>query len=77
MLQGGRCCRAIGTAIVLMLELVPYAADRLERIDLFADPLGDGHQTIQSLYAIGSGGLLGVGLGNSRQKHSFAARAAE
>ena len=32
---------------------------------------GDGHQTIQSLYAIGSGGATGLGLGNSRQKHLF------
>ena len=39
--------------------------------DPFADPLGDGHQTIQSLYAIGSGGAAGLGLGNSRQKHLF------
>ena len=37
----------------------------------FADPLGDGHQTIQSLYAIGSGGATGLGLGESRQKHLF------
>ena len=63
---------AIGTAIVLMPELVPYAADRLNSwLDPFADPLGDGHQTIQSLYAIGSGGAAGLGLGNSRQKHLF------
>ena len=34
-------------------------------------PLGDGHQTIQSLYAIGSGGAAGLGLGSSRQKHLF------
>ena len=40
-------------------------------LDPFADPLGDGHQTIQSLYAIGSGGAAGLGLGNSRQKHLF------
>ena len=40
-------------------------------LDPFADPLGDGHQTIQSLYAIGSGGATGLGLGNSRQKHLF------
>ena len=34
-------------------------------------PTGDGHQTIQSLYAIGSGGAAGLGLGSSRQKHLF------
>ncbi len=63
---------AIGAAVVIMPDLVPYAADRLNSwLDPFADPLGDGHQTIQSLYAIGSGGATGLGLGNSRQKHLF------
>ena len=63
---------AIAAAVILMPELVPYAADRLRSWqDPFADPLGDGHQTIQSLYAIGSGGATGLGLGNSRQKHLF------
>jgi len=63
---------AIGSAVVIMPDLVPYAADRLNSwLDPFADPLGDGHQTIQSLYAIGSGGAAGLGLGNSRQKHLF------
>ena len=63
---------AIAAAVVLLPELVPYAADRLNSwLDPFADPLGDGHQTIQSLYAIGSGGAAGLGLGNSRQKHLF------
>ena len=72
MLAGAGGAAAIGTAIVLMPELVPYAADRLNSwLDPFADPLGDGHQTIQSLYAIGSGGAVGLGLGNSRQKHLF------
>ena len=48
---------AIGAAIVIMPDLVPYAASRLSSwLDPFADPLGDGHQTIQSLYAIGSRG---------------------
>ena len=63
---------AIGAAVVVMPDLVPYAADRLRSWqDPFADPLGDGHQTIHSLYAIGSGGATGLGLGNSRQKHLF------
>jgi cell division protein FtsW len=35
------------------------------------DAQGTGHQTIQSLYAIGSGGLTGLGIGNSRQKHLY------
>ena len=58
---------AIGAAIVIMPDLVPYAASRLSSwLDPFADPLGDGHQTIQSLYAIGSSGAAGLGLGSSR-----------
>ncbi len=62
----------IGAVVVAMPDLVPYAMDRLSSwIDPFADPLGDGHQTIQSLYAIGSGGATGLGLGNSRQKHLY------
>ena len=72
MLAGAGGAAAIGTAIVLMPELVPYAADRLNSwLDPFADPLGDGHQTIQSLYAIGSGGIFGRGFGNSLQKLGF------
>ena len=63
---------AIAAAVVIMPDLVPYAADRLRSWqDPFADPLGDGHQTIQSLYAIGSGGAAGLGLGNSRQKYLY------
>ncbi|MBR2742669.1 MAG: putative lipid II flippase FtsW [Clostridia bacterium] len=40
-------------------------------LDPFADMRGDSWQIVQSLYAIGSGGLLGVGLGNSVQKHLY------
>ena len=71
-LAGGLGAAAIAAAVIALPELVPYAADRLNSwLDPFADPLGDGHQTIQSLYAIGSGGAAGLGLGNSRQKHLF------
>lgn len=48
---------------------------RLERISVFFDPWSDaldsGYQMIQSLYAIGSGGLFGVGLGDSKQKFLY------
>ena len=72
LLAGAGGVGAIGAAVAVMPDLVPYAADRLRSwLDPFADPLGDGHQTIQSLYAIGSGGAAGLGLGNSRQKHLF------
>ena len=71
-LAGGGAVGVLGAALVLLPDLVPYATDRLSSwLDPFADPLGDGHQTIQSLYAIGSGGATGLGLGNSRQKHLY------
>ena len=71
-LAAGAGAAAIAAAVVLLPELVPYAADRLASWrDPFADPLGEGHQTIQSLYAIASGGLAGLGLGNSRQKYLY------
>ena len=58
--------------IILLIIAAPY---RLERIMSFlnpwSDPLGSGFQIIQSLYAIGPGGLLGFGLGGSRQKHFY------
>ena len=58
--------------IAVLVIIAPY---RLERITSFlnpwADPLGSGFQIIQSLYAIGPGGLLGMGLGNSIQKHFY------
>src|SRR5699024_8503535 len=67
---GAGAVAAVGAAVAVLPDLVPYAASRLASwLDPFADPLGDGHQTIQSLYAIGSGGATGLGLGNSRQKH--------
>ncbi|MCX7902968.1 MAG: putative lipid II flippase FtsW [Caloramator sp.] len=37
----------------------------------WADPLGDGYQAIQSLYALGAGGFFGVGFGQSRQKNYY------
>ena len=48
---------------------------RLDRIATFfnpwADAQGTGYQMVQSLYAIGSGGFFGVGLGNSKQKYLY------
>ena len=53
----------------LFAIIEPY---RLARLTSFVDPwkdaLGDGYQLIQSYYALGSGGLFGVGLNNSKQK---------
>ena len=48
---------------------------RLDRISTYFDPWADaqgtGYQTVQSLYAIGSGGMFGLGLGNSKQKYLY------
>ncbi len=48
---------------------------RMQRVLMFFDPWqdakGKGWQIIQSLYAIGSGGIFGVGLGNSKQKYLY------
>ncbi|MEG2697466.1 MAG: FtsW/RodA/SpoVE family cell cycle protein, partial [Ruthenibacterium sp.] len=68
----GGILAALGAALVLVPDLVPYAASRLQYwLDPFSDPLGKGHQIIQSMYAISSGGLFGLGIGNSRQKHLY------
>ena len=61
-----------GVAALLLLMMAGYQSDRIKIwLDPWADPRGDGFQTIQSLLSIGSGGLLGVGLGKSRQKFDF------
>ena len=50
----------------------PYRMRRLLSFrDPWADPLNTGYQIIQSLYALGPGGLFGVGLGRSRQKFFY------
>lgn len=55
-----------------LIIIAPY---RLKRIVSFlnpwSDPLGSGYQIIQSLYAIGPGGLFGLGFGNSIQKQFY------
>lgn len=63
----------IGCAGCLLVLVSDYAQARVETW-LFieqADPLGEAWQTLQGLMAIGSGGLFGVGLGNSRQKFGY------
>lgn len=59
--------------IALLILLVPYARERVMML-FFSENYeitGKIWQTMQGLYAIGSGGLFGVGLGNSRQKHLY------
>jgi len=61
----------LGAGIALILA-EPYRVRRLFAfVDPWASPLDEGYQLIQSYYALGSGGLFGVGIGNSRQKYLF------
>ena len=58
--------------LILILGAGGYEASRITAWqDPFSDPTDDGYQIIQSLYAIGSGGLFGLGLGNGRQKYLY------
>lgn len=60
--------------LVIVARIVPYGQTRLDVWrDPFSDKLGDGWQNVQSLYAISSGGLFGVGIGNSKQKYLYIA----
>ena len=59
--------------VLLFSDKFAYAMDRIYGwLDPFNPPEGvDTWQTVQSLYAIGSGQLLGVGIGQSRQKYLY------
>lgn len=58
--------------IIFLVVVAPYRLKRIVSfINPWSDPLGSGFQIIQSLYAIGPGGLLGQGFLNSRQKHFY------
>ncbi len=73
---------ALGSVVTAGISMIGFFMPQLLKIlpehthsrlllwkDPFSDALGDGMQTVQGLYAIGSGGLQGLGIGNSRQKH--------
>lgn len=64
-----------GTGLGLVAVAIAAAPYRMRRIfaflDPWADPLGNGYQTIQALLALGPGGLFGLGLGQSRQKFLY------
>ena len=66
---------ALGVGVtggIFAISFIDYARRRVEVwFNPFADAKGKGYQIIQSLYAIGSGGLLGLGFGNSRQKYLY------
>ncbi len=67
-------CAAGGIPAVLF-AIYQFMPNRWERVmsflQPFADTQGSGYQVVQSLYAIGSGGLFGLGLGQSVQKYSY------
>lgn len=57
---------------VLLILSAPYRISRITAfLNPWEDPLGDGFQIIQSLYAIGPGGFMGLGFGNSLQKYFY------
>lgn len=61
-----------GLGVVGLILVAPYRLARiLSFLNPWSDPLGSGFQIIQSLYAIGPGGLFGLGFGNSIQKHFY------
>ncbi len=62
-----------GIVVVFMSIFLLIASYRMERINIWLNPeqYDKGYQTLQSLYAIGSGGVFGKGLGQSIQKLGF------
>lgn len=61
---------AVAVPVLIILE--PYRLQRLSAfIDPWASPKDEGYQLIQSLYALGNGGIFGRGLFNSTQKYRF------
>lgn len=79
MFMGGTKLRwlALGAVLALVflfvyIRLRGYAGGRVDSwLDPFSDPLEGGYQGLQSRYAIGSGGFLGLGFGRSRQKYLY------
>ena len=69
-LLAGACAAAV--FVIIYISFMGYAGDRVTAwLYPEGDPSDTGYQILQSLYAIGSGGLLGLGLGKSRQKYLY------
>ena len=61
-----------GIFVVVYISFMGYAGDRVSAwLHPENDPADTGYQILQSLYAIGSGGLFGLGFGRSRQKYLY------
>lgn len=66
----------VGIILVAGIVFISFFGYTMDRINIWlhideVDPLGDAWQTLQGLYAIGSGGFFGLGLGSSRQKYGY------
>ena len=71
-LQMGALFAAGFVAVALLATMAGYRADRLTTFfNASADPLGHGFQTLQTLIAMGNGGVTGLGLGASRAKFFY------
>ena len=63
---------AVAAAAWLMISATSYQMARVQTfLDPFRDPLGAGYNTIQALFALGLGGITGMGLGESRMKYLY------
>ena len=68
----GAGAAAAGLFVVIYITFMGYAGDRVTAwLHPEQDPGDTGYQILQSLYAIGSGGLFGLGFGKSRQKYLY------
>lgn len=68
----------VGVGLLVVIVVLMFSGYAQERVNTWlnieaADPQGSAWQNLQGLYAIGSGGIFGVGLGNSRQKYGYVA----
>ena len=69
LILGAACA---GVFVLVYVSLMGYAGDRITAwLHPELDPADTGYQILQSLYAIGSGGVFGLGLGKSRQKYLY------
>ena len=69
LLMGAGCAVVF---VVVYVSFMGYAGDRITAwLHPESDPSDKGYQILQSLYAIGSGGLFGLGFGKSRQKYLY------
>ena len=69
LLMGAGCAVVF---VVVYVTFMGYAGDRITAwLHPESDPSDKGYQILQSLYAIGSGGLFGLGFGKSRQKYLY------